>query len=115
MLAKIAVVGIPELSYRLKFIYGIDLYFVYGILALFIVFLNWIVLSNATPKQMSMIMNSVDYSDSEREDLMKSCMTIGSVVFNDLQNSIKNSLFSIHNDNEKYIQLKDMSNSSIIQ
>jgi len=49
-MARIAILCIPELSYNLKTVYGIDIYFIYGILALFIALINAMVLAKGSVK-----------------------------------------------------------------
>ena len=44
-MSRIAILFIPELSYKMKFEYGIDIYFGYGIMALLLAAINVLALS----------------------------------------------------------------------
>ena len=99
-MARIAILGIPEFTYTLKNIYGIDIYFVYGLIAFFILILNVIVLSNARRNITTSFKDDID-------SLKGSYYVIGSITYNS-QPSIRN-----HTPSD-YIQLKDLSEYSII-
>jgi len=52
-MGRVVILGIPELSYNLKNNYGIDMYFIYGIMALLIAIINAIVLVGANKGSLS--------------------------------------------------------------